>query len=223
MVLDPIPQSLPVHIFGSRPQPPTSPSHVRCDMSLARLSSLVCLPCLSCLYASCLCDTTWDRNETCFVYMSILLHTRGSITRSMSAARGGFENVQWRGLWVLGWWSWWYWDDGIGDIGMMELVILGWWSLWYWDDEVGDFGVMQLVILGWWSRWDGVGDIEMMELVILGRWSGDIGMMQLVILGWCSSWYWDDGVGDIGMMELVILGWYTWSHPAGCVEMILKW
>jgi len=25
MVLDPIPQSLPVHIFGSRPQPPTSP------------------------------------------------------------------------------------------------------------------------------------------------------------------------------------------------------
>ena len=26
MVLDPIPQCLPVHIFGSRPQPPTSPS-----------------------------------------------------------------------------------------------------------------------------------------------------------------------------------------------------
>ena len=26
MVLDPIPQSLPVHFFGSRPQPPTSPS-----------------------------------------------------------------------------------------------------------------------------------------------------------------------------------------------------
>jgi len=25
MVLDPIPQSLPVHFFGSRPQPPTSP------------------------------------------------------------------------------------------------------------------------------------------------------------------------------------------------------
>jgi len=24
MVLDPIPQSLPVHFFGSRPQPPTS-------------------------------------------------------------------------------------------------------------------------------------------------------------------------------------------------------
>ena len=28
MVLDPIPQSLPVHFFGSRPQPPTSPQHV---------------------------------------------------------------------------------------------------------------------------------------------------------------------------------------------------
>ena len=26
MVLDPIPQSLPVHFFGSRPQPPTSRS-----------------------------------------------------------------------------------------------------------------------------------------------------------------------------------------------------
>ena len=28
MVLDPIPQSLPVHFFGSRTQPPTSPRHV---------------------------------------------------------------------------------------------------------------------------------------------------------------------------------------------------
>jgi len=28
MVLDPIPQSLPVHFFGSRPQPPTSPNDV---------------------------------------------------------------------------------------------------------------------------------------------------------------------------------------------------
>jgi len=29
MVLDPIPQSLPVHFFGSRPQPPTS--HMMCE------------------------------------------------------------------------------------------------------------------------------------------------------------------------------------------------
>jgi len=28
MVLDPIPQCLPVHIFGSQPQPPTSPHGV---------------------------------------------------------------------------------------------------------------------------------------------------------------------------------------------------
>jgi len=28
MVLDPIPQSLPVHFFGSRPQPPTSPLYI---------------------------------------------------------------------------------------------------------------------------------------------------------------------------------------------------
>ena len=30
MALDPIPQSLPVHFFGSRPQPPTSPIVYEC-------------------------------------------------------------------------------------------------------------------------------------------------------------------------------------------------
>ena len=35
MVLDPIPQSLPVHFFGSRPQTPTSPL----DLCLSRLRS----------------------------------------------------------------------------------------------------------------------------------------------------------------------------------------
>ena len=30
MVLDPIPQPLPVHFFGSRPQPPTSPCERQC-------------------------------------------------------------------------------------------------------------------------------------------------------------------------------------------------
>ena len=35
MVLDPIPQSLPVHFFGSRPQPPTSPPDL---VTWARLS-----------------------------------------------------------------------------------------------------------------------------------------------------------------------------------------
>ena len=41
MVLDPIPQSLPVHFFGSRPQPPTS----RCTrvLPLRRISSLFLL------------------------------------------------------------------------------------------------------------------------------------------------------------------------------------
>ena len=33
MVLDPIPQSLPVHFFGSRPQPPTSPHVTRMNKS----------------------------------------------------------------------------------------------------------------------------------------------------------------------------------------------
>ena len=40
MVLDPIPQSLPVQFFGSRPQPPTSPyNHIRsCSLTLYVLS-----------------------------------------------------------------------------------------------------------------------------------------------------------------------------------------
>ena len=38
MVLDPIPQSLPVHFFGSRPQPPTS----HCNKAIYRLESLRC-------------------------------------------------------------------------------------------------------------------------------------------------------------------------------------
>ena len=40
MVLDPIPQSLPVHFFGSRPQPPTSrdmPWHVRREWVMSRI------------------------------------------------------------------------------------------------------------------------------------------------------------------------------------------
>ena len=38
MVLDPIPQPLPVHFFGSRPQPPTSPRDV--PISMFKLSHL---------------------------------------------------------------------------------------------------------------------------------------------------------------------------------------
>ena len=34
MVLDPIPQSLPVHFFGSRPQPPTSRLHKAYRLSI---------------------------------------------------------------------------------------------------------------------------------------------------------------------------------------------
>ena len=33
MVLDPIPQSLPVHFFGSRPQPPTSLPHAKASIA----------------------------------------------------------------------------------------------------------------------------------------------------------------------------------------------
>jgi len=37
MVLDPMPQSLPVHFFGSRPQPPTSPRHTVCTQNKRRV------------------------------------------------------------------------------------------------------------------------------------------------------------------------------------------
>jgi len=40
MVLDPIPQSLPVHFFGSRPQPPTSPRCVTASVYLGVLAGL---------------------------------------------------------------------------------------------------------------------------------------------------------------------------------------
>ena len=38
MVLDPIPQSLPVHFFGSRPQPPTSPHRMCVEQDLAKVT-----------------------------------------------------------------------------------------------------------------------------------------------------------------------------------------
>ena len=42
MVLDPIPQSLPVHFFGSRPQPPTSHCTTQHSRSL-RICTILCL------------------------------------------------------------------------------------------------------------------------------------------------------------------------------------
>jgi len=45
MVLDPIPQSLPVQFFGSRPQPPTSPLHIRmCKAGSTERESASALP-----------------------------------------------------------------------------------------------------------------------------------------------------------------------------------
>ena len=57
MVLDPIPQSLPVHFFGSRPQPPTSPRDV----------------CRGIKHS----DSDYDEAE-----LSLQIHTQKSITRA---------------------------------------------------------------------------------------------------------------------------------------------
>ena len=40
MVLDPIPQSLPVHFFGSRPQPPTSPCVAKCLLQISHVAHM---------------------------------------------------------------------------------------------------------------------------------------------------------------------------------------
>jgi len=64
MVLDPIPQSLPVHFFGSRPQPPTSPaaSAYRHDVSVLQCVAVrgsvlqcvaVCCSVLQCVAVCC--------------------------------------------------------------------------------------------------------------------------------------------------------------------------
>jgi len=54
MVIDPIPQSLPVHFFGSRPQPPTSPaaSAYRHDVSVLQCVA-VCCSVLQCVAMCC--------------------------------------------------------------------------------------------------------------------------------------------------------------------------
>ena len=50
MVLDPIPQSLPVHFFGSRPQPPTS--RIKSAYALHLLTSCVCGVSVICVCAN---------------------------------------------------------------------------------------------------------------------------------------------------------------------------
>ena len=42
MVLDPIPQTLPVHFFGSRPQPPTS-RRLRIKMTIEKSEKVMCI------------------------------------------------------------------------------------------------------------------------------------------------------------------------------------
>ena len=62
MVLDPIPQSLPVHFFGSRPQPPTSPgiinvcTHVRPYPFLSLMCNVVDIQSI-CVYMQCRFDS----------------------------------------------------------------------------------------------------------------------------------------------------------------------
>ena len=53
MVLDPIPQSLPVHFFGSRPQPPTSPPDSARQLPSTQHLVLQCNRGLSHLHQSC--------------------------------------------------------------------------------------------------------------------------------------------------------------------------
>jgi len=49
MVLDPIPQSLPVHFFGSRPQPPTSRFGTYCHICYQYIYDICCIYYLLCI------------------------------------------------------------------------------------------------------------------------------------------------------------------------------
>jgi len=56
MVLDPIPQPLPVHFFGSRPQPPTSHTYV---------SEVLCKVMCVCVWISMIYVCMWGRVKMC--------------------------------------------------------------------------------------------------------------------------------------------------------------
>ena len=84
MVLDPIPQSLPVHFFGSRPQPPTScrmevsthTYHI-IVLSLIRITSLICVAfiCHVIRMRVTWCDTYECSEHSSVSYHCVITHT----------------------------------------------------------------------------------------------------------------------------------------------------
>jgi len=70
MVLDPIPQSLPVHFFGSRPQPLTSPSGSTSSVKSAKWCTNRCVTDLS--LHSCVKSAKWCTNIYVSIYISYI-------------------------------------------------------------------------------------------------------------------------------------------------------
>ena len=81
IVLDPIPQSLPVHFFGSRPQPPTSPRSCVCVLyefmcvcacwmmcvGFFRMCAKWCVLCKSCVLNCYVNDVCYYVNDVCWI------------------------------------------------------------------------------------------------------------------------------------------------------------
>ena len=125
MVLDPIPQILPVHFFGSRPQPPTSPDTCICIcihaylwmmaslrarlwmMALLRAQSIYVYTCLCvhvCLYWVCvsLCALIFTCTYYVWVYIAIYSRIRSkNISQYISNILGCilvmYANIHWYG------------------------------------------------------------------------------------------------------------------------------
>jgi len=71
MVLDPIPQSLPVHFFGSRPQPPTSPRHALALIKAFHCAAIWIWICV-CIYTS--MSSKIYIHVLIYVYVCIFVH-----------------------------------------------------------------------------------------------------------------------------------------------------
>jgi len=67
MVLDPIPQPLPVHFFGSRPQPPTSP-HAQDNKSFVNINRIMLFAHINQIMSCFIPMTCWDHMS--FVHMN---------------------------------------------------------------------------------------------------------------------------------------------------------
>ena len=103
MVLDPIPQSLPVHFCGSRPQPPTSRSelmfkHIVCLMPSVGYTATHCATHRNTLqhtatHCNTLCNTPQHTATHCSTLSDAQSHTYVGTRRKRREMRGEIERL----------------------------------------------------------------------------------------------------------------------------------